>query len=41
MRTQGHWPGPEWHWAFEGMVALALVVTVWLAVLYRLFFLAL
>jgi hypothetical protein len=36
-----HWPGGEWHWAFEGAVALALVVTVWLVVLYRLFFLAL
>jgi hypothetical protein len=37
----GHWPGGQWHWAFQGMVALTLVVMVWLLVLYRLFFLAL
>jgi hypothetical protein len=37
----GTLPGREWHWAFQGLVALALVVMVWLLVLYRLFFLAL
>ena len=40
MGSHGHWPSPEWQWAFEGAVALAVVVIVWLAVLYRLFFLA-